>query len=429
MRRVFQSSFLRAVTVLASGTALAQALPVLLTPVVSRLFAPDDFGVLGLFTSFITMTATVVGLSFPLAIVSNISRVESARLTMLSLIVAAPVSFVLIGVMWLLRHNAWLGFGELPVIALLWAWVCLLSIGVFNAFRYWQLSQERYRKIARATMSQSVGRMLGQVTTGLLSLGGGGLIFSEVIGRSAGVFELVRASWGRVRALTSEMRSSDYWIVAKEYRKFPLISTPSSLINSVALSLPIPLLASAYGLSQAGQFSMSHRALALPVSVIGAAVADVFHGHLARSASKGPDVVRRLFLRVGLGLFAIGAIPSIFIWLWGQRIFEFVLGSDWSLAGTIASGIMPWILMSFVVGPLSRVVLVFRGQEVKLIYDVLALVGIVGVVLLGSAQDWSIEVTARLLGLSQSLAYLVYFGLLWRIVRVKTVPETRSSDD
>lgn len=424
VERLIHSPFLRAVATIATGTAIAQALPILFTPVISRLFSPGEFGVLGLFTAFISMTAGAAGLSFPLAIVSNIPRQTSARLVGLSLLVTLPVTMVLVVVLAIAMRFGILGFHELPTISLLWAWIVLVSVGVFSAFRYWQLREQQYRRISTAVVAQSIGLTIAQLVTGALSLGGVGLISSEVVRRTTGVWTLARASWRDVLAAAGPTSKRDYWAVAREFKKFPLLSTPSSFINSLALALPAPLFVSAYDLSQAGQFSMSYRVLALPVSLIGAAVADVFHGQLSRTAGKDRAGILRLFLRVTAGLFALGIIPSLIIVFWGSELFSVVLGSQWKLAGDIAAGIMPWVLFSFVVGPLSRAVLVFRGQEFKLVYDLAALAGVVGGIWLGSAQGWSIAETARILGVTQSAAYIVYFGLLFRIVVINSrIPE------
>lgn len=403
--------------ILVSGTAIAQALPIILMPVVSRLFTPEDFGVLGIFIAFVGFGSTFVALSFPLAIVSNIPREISARLTVVSLTITVPMSTLASAVMWTFMKRDILGFETLPGTAPLLAWAVFIYIGVFVTLRYWQVREDQYRRISRATIAQSVGRMATQVLTGLLALGGCGLLLSEFIARLMGVSTLARASVRDIRMLVHTSRFADYVVVVKEFRKFPLLSTPSSMLNSLSIAMPIPLLTAAYGLGVSGQFSMAYRSLALPVAVVSAAVADVFHSQIAKAAGSSIEQAQRLFLRVAIALLGLGILPSALVLLWGPELFELVLGSQWHQAGVIASGIIPWLLATFVVGPLSRVVLVFRGQEIKLVYDILALVSVVGAIQFASSSGFSIEGTARLLGITQSLVYIVYFLLLWYIVR------------
>lgn len=427
MKRLGSSSFIRGIAVLASGTVLAQAIPIAFTPVISRLFTPDDFGILGLFTSFIAMAVAVVALSFPLAIVSAESRRVSAQLAVISFAVVIPMATILAGILAIFRHGGILGFGELPPVSIPIVWLTSAFIGVFVTLRYWHVRESQFSPIAKATVGQSIGRVVTQIATGILSLGGVGLLVSEVVGRGTGVMRLGRMAVKEIPVDARDTPRSEYLAVIREFRKFPLLSTPSTLINSLSQALPVPLLAAAYSLTISGQFSMAYRVLALPIAVVGAAVADVFHGHLAKLARQNMARARRLFLQVAAALLLLGALPSIIIVLWGPEIFSFVLGDQWSAAGVIASGIMPWLLASFVVSPLSRVVLVFQGQGKKLIYDILAIIGVVACIQVGSSYDFSIERTATLLGISQSVVYVIYFILLWGMMPKNDVPPSENS--
>lgn len=428
LRRLRSGSFLNAVLVLVSGTAIAQALPILMMPVISRMFSPDDFGVLGLFTAFIGFGTTFIALSFPLAIVSNVPRLISARLVVISLAITIPMATIAAVALFVFRSQALLGFEALPAVAPLLAWAVFIFIGVFVTLRYWQVREDQYRRISSATIAQSVGRVATQLVVGLLSLGGTGLLVSEFVARLMGVSTLAKSSLRNVADLVKGSRLSNYLADIREFRKFPLLSTPSSMLDSLSIALPIPLLTTAYGLAVSGQFSMAYRSLALPVAVVSAAVADVFHRQIAEAAGTSMEHAQRLFWKVGIVLLLAGLLPSIVVGFWGPALFEVVLGAQWRQSGAIASGIIPWLLATFVVGPLSRVVLVFRGQEIKLVYDVLALASVVGSIQYGQFAGYSVESTARLLGVTQTCVYAVYFLLLWHIVR-SHASHAKSQDD
>jgi O-antigen/teichoic acid export membrane protein len=207
------------------------------------------------------------------------------------------------------------------------------------------------------------------------------------------------------------------WTTATKYKKFPLIATPSSLFNSLALLLPIPLISSIFGIEDAGQYSIASRVLLVPLVLIGASVGDVFHSKIALYSRENAEGAMGLFLQVFGGLLAIGCLPMVLIALYGQRLFVAILGDQWATAGQIAAAISPWILAQFAVNPVSRVVLVYQGQEIKLFYDVAGLASIVGVFWLGSARQWSIVQTCAVLGISQAAVYALYFLLLAAIIR------------
>jgi O-antigen/teichoic acid export membrane protein len=188
------------------------------------------------------------------------------------------------------------------------------------------------------------------------------------------------------------------------------------MIDNLALTLPVPLAASLFGVAAAGQYAVATRVLLVPLALIGASVADVFHNRIARYAREDPDRARTFFLMVAAGLFAVGLVPMLVVTLAGERLFPLVLGGDWELAGRIAAAIAPWALTALAVSPVSRVVLVYDGQRYKLIYDVLSLLVVVGTFQLGKAGEWSMTLTVTALGWAQAVLYGIYFLLLLRIV-------------
>lgn len=124
----------------------------------------------------------------------------------------------------------------------------------------------------------------------------------------------------------------------------------------------------------------------------------------------------RLFFSVVGGLFLIGVVPAVIVATWGDDLFPLVLGAEWQPAGRIAAAITPWILMQFAVNPVSRVAQVYQGQELKLVYDVLALISVAGVLGFGAHAEWSLVRTCMVLGWSQAIVYGVYVLLLMRIL-------------
>src|SRR5690554_8147650 len=63
-----KSSFSRGVSVLIGGTASAQLLSVLAIPFITRLYSPDDFGLLAAFTAFLAFFTVLSAARFDLAI-------------------------------------------------------------------------------------------------------------------------------------------------------------------------------------------------------------------------------------------------------------------------------------------------------------------------------------------------------------------------
>jgi hypothetical protein len=103
--------------------------------------------------------------------------------------------------------------------------------------------------------------------------------------------------------------------------------------------------------------------------------------------------------------------------IFGDALWPAILGDEWVTAGKVAAVITPWALAQLAVNPVSRVVAVYQGQEFKLVFDVLALLSVIAVVSLASTLGWTLITTCAVLGVTQALAYGVYFLLLIRILK------------
>jgi O-antigen/teichoic acid export membrane protein len=231
-----------------------------------------------------------------------------------------------------------------------------------------------------------------------------------------GMSKLFRSSWLALKGYIRRFRWSELTHSLWTHRKFPLLSFPSSFLDALCLSLPLPLLVWLYGISTGGYYSLVWKAIAVPSVLITVAVADTFHGRLAICARDEPAQVLHLFRSVSLGLLLAGMVPAATIWLFGPALFGWVFGAKWVLSGTMAAIITPWYLAQFVVSPLSRVVVVLSGQEMKLIWDVLCLVALLGVFSFAHWRSWQALETIRLLSTVYALLFVVYYVVLLRII-------------
>lgn len=417
VRRVGTAEFVRGVATISGGTAIAQVVPILLTPLLTRLYSPSDIGLLGLYVAFVSLCANATTLGYSMAIVSGRTDRECAELALIAAVATMPMATLFSAVMFALISFDKLGFGRLPKTTAAVMWLSLLLTGVYFTLRPLLVRNQKFRIVSQATIAQSIGRMGTQIATGLAGFGSSGLILGEVVGRASGLLRLWRASRQPIAGALTGTHREGVWGTAKKYKKFPMMSAPSSLLNSLALVLPVPLITMQYGIYEAGQFSVAYRVLGLPLSLIGASVADVFHARISLLSRERPERGVRFFLTVAGALLPIGILPMILVAFGGEYLFSAILGSNWGLAGLIAAAIAPWVLMEFVVGPLSRVVLVYCGQELKFVYDILVLFSIAGGISFGSLYGWSVVDTCKLLGWTQSVVYAVYFLLLLRIIK------------
>jgi O-antigen/teichoic acid export membrane protein len=391
------------------GTIVAQGATVLFSPVMTRLYSPSDLGRLALFTSVIGIAAVAGSLRYETAIVSATTRDEAAHLVALSAALLVPMGLVTALVAFVAAQTGMLNLSRALALLVLPG---VLLMGGFNILKFWSLRIEEYREVSRATASQSVGRVAAQALLGLVSSGASGLIIGDIFGRCLGMGRMLGNALRTLPDLVTPFDLSRFSEVARVYRKFPLLALPSSLINSMAVLLPAPIIAHHYGMEVAGWFSLAFTVVSGPLIVIGNSIGDAFHARLAVYAREQPERSLRFLLLVAGALFVVGLPPIILLSQTGELVFERIFGPEWTTAGAIAAALAPWALTQFTVAPLSRAVYVFQGQELKLIYDFFSLAIVVSFPNLASRFEMNMVEAIGLLSALQALSYLVYFVLL-----------------
>ena len=122
-----------------------------------------------------------------------------------------------------------------------------------------------------------------QVGTGAAGVGPVGLMAGGVVGHTAGCGRLalgaVRRSSAAFRGLTRRALRA----AASRYRRFPILSTPSGLLNHLGIYFPVILLSAFYGPRYAGLFALTQRAINVPLVLVGTSVGRPTWGRPRRS--------------------------------------------------------------------------------------------------------------------------------------------------
>ena len=116
----------RALT-LVSGTSAAQLIPLAIAPILTRLYSPEDYGILAIFGSIVAVLTAVAAGRYTVAVMLPDNDRDAVQVTGLALFLAAVVSALL-----LLLVPVTLGFlGGLGMIHDLGNWLYLVPIAVF----------------------------------------------------------------------------------------------------------------------------------------------------------------------------------------------------------------------------------------------------------------------------------------------------------
>ncbi len=408
------------------STAVGHVAVIATLPVIGRLYEPADLGQLGAFLAFLGVATTATALRYDIMIVAAASEREAAALVAGVCWLTVPVSAACCVVLAALIQGSLLGFEVLSPAASLWMFPALVVTQLFFTLRYWLMRSDEFPLIAKVTVWQNVVRAAAPVALFPVSGDWTGLVAAEVIGRAAGMGRMLRARGAELRRELAATTARDVRAALAAYPDSPGAGLPSAVINAASNLLPLPLLGGAFGASAAGYFALVQRALQLPISLISRNVADVYHARLAHHARVSPTAARTLFWRTSVYLTVLGGIPSLLALAIARPALGLLMGPRWAPAGDLLIAMLPWTLAMFVVSPLSRAVVVYRGQGFKLIYDLASLAAVWIVVWWGRRAHWDLETTVWALSWSQAATYVLYFGVLIHLL-YQEVPAARGS--
>ncbi|HKL86170.1 MAG TPA: oligosaccharide flippase family protein [Treponemataceae bacterium] len=363
LQKVKPGSFLRSVLTIASGTVIAQAIAVLVSPIITRLFTPEDMGVLASFTAIVSILGTVATGCYDHAIVLPDTDKESNAVAFASLSFSVIFSFVitLVSIIFFKPLTTALKLNDMAA-----SWFYLL--GLFVLLTGFELVLNRvairnrhFKVLASTQVTQQISSNSIKIAFGFLKSGSIGLFLGTFFGLISRVIRLGVSEFKIIFSKDNRPAIQDVKKTAVRYKKFPLVSSWSGLLNSSSVQLPVILFASLFSPAVAGFYSLSHRILSLPMSLIGQSVGNVFLERAAKAKDNNAEL-GRITLDIYSKLILIGSIIMSFVVFYGDLLFPFVFGEQWLEAGKYAQWMAIWMIFQLASSPISTVFIVAEKQ-------------------------------------------------------------------
>jgi len=355
---------------IAGGTVFAQILTAVASPFLARIYGPEAFGMLALFTSLVTTIAIVACLKYELSILLPRSDRDAANLLGVSLTSVIIISIFTLPLLNLLQGPLlqWLKATELEPYLWLVAPAVFVS-GAFVALNYWNSRNRQYRRLSIARIISSMATVGVQLGAGLAGYAyGGSLIAASIIGAGASALILGAQIWrDDGQRIRESLNPGEMAAEAARYKKFPLLDSWSSLLNVISWQLPTFMLSAFFSTSVVGYYALGMNVLQLPMSLIGSAIGQVFFQRAAQAKFDGTlaGIVEDTFLRLSVvGIFPILLLASI-----GRELFTVVFGPTWAEAGTFVQILALWIFFVFITSPICALFSVLERQGTFLIFN------------------------------------------------------------
>lgn len=363
---MIHSQFFRHVATLMSGSVFAQVIALATVPIIARLFDPADFGIAAVFISVITILAGVAPLRYYRAAMiekdddrAHLLLVLSTRCLFASCLIILIIAsvFNIVGI-------------ELPFGGSLnlWIWfvpVGVLFIGMGQIIAASLMRKNKFRPVALSEFGNAFLTAGSRILFGLFGSSVMGLIVGFLIGA---IGKLVIVKVGAVKLIKKNKSRADWSelkALAIEYKDFPLYNMPTALLGSLSRNLPILLMGFLFEPVIIGFYAMADRLIRRPLTVSGKPIRDVFVIKCANAANNSNNL-KKLFIKLTLGLFVLGAIPFGVLGLFGEQLMDLLLGERWVGAGSYLEILAPWYFSTWVIIGVQPIMVVIRRQALWL---------------------------------------------------------------
>ena len=362
-----KSSFAGDVLKLVSGTTFAQALTVLVSPILTRLYNPDGFGLLTLFVSISGILTDVSCGRYELSIPLPKSDEEAANMMAVSLGFATLTSLLTALVVWLVGPSI-MRFLRAPGLRpFLWTIPVIVFFGGTSvghpALNYWSQRTRQFGRLAMTRVNSSVIAVISQLVAGFTHfLAEGGLIFGSLVGSVISTSILGAWVWEDDHPLFRwSIRWRLMWAGIKRYRKFPIFTIWMSLLNNISWQLPAFLLSYYFSPTIVGYYGLGSRTLQLPMSLIGGSIAQAYYPRIVEAVKGGnlAKVVESAYER----LVHFGLFPLLTLSIMGRDLFVLVFGQTWAEAGVYTQILSLWTFFWFISSPLGNLYFALEKQE------------------------------------------------------------------
>lgn len=352
IRKLLNNRILKNVTLLVSGTAIAQIILMLFQLVLRRLYSPEVFGAFSVYMSIVGILVILSTMRYELAVVLPKEDRKASGLVAGGILISLAINILVLIITIIFKTYIikWLDF---PAEYGYWLYFVPLSTFLFSTyqfFNYWLTRNSAFKAISINKVSRRLSEGIVQTIFGAVK-SASGLFTGDIVGNAANItagfyqakrkgFTFSNLSWRKIKASL------------KRYSSFPKYQTIPAVLNTASMLLPIFLINKFYSSETAGYFDLSRQMLIVPISFITASLSQVLLKELSDRVKNNAKLTPSI-LKTAMYL-SIGIIPfMVVIMIWGEGLFSFFFSETWRVSGSYSAILAPAFAVQFIVSPLS----------------------------------------------------------------------------
>jgi O-antigen/teichoic acid export membrane protein len=395
-----------------TGTTIAQAIPIAISPILTRIYTPEDFGVFALYMAIASIISVIVTGRYELAIMLPRRDDDAAHIVVLSLIITITISFSVFIFVYLFNKeiSKLLENSEIS----LWLYFIPLTIlltGIYQTLNYWKNRNKEYHNIALSRVTSTSTNAVINLLSLIQKIGSAGLILGSIIGQFFGTIVLLRSN---KNLFSINFKTVRIIALAKKYKKFPLINSLHAFINILKNNIAQIFISLKYTSEILGYYYFVIRIMQVPSSIIQSSLAQVFYKKASEKYNNDKNI-QIMVSQLILNLVKFAVLPAAVLFFYSVDIFIFIFGEDWHIAGDFGQVLVPYIFFHFIASPLGMIPLITNQQGSAFYWGLAESILFVSVFVFGYYIFNDIYNSLILLSVVFSMYFPIYFRWIYLI--------------
>lgn len=410
LEKLIINSGVKNTAILISGVMLAQIITFISQPIVTRIYTPEEIGIMSLITALVTMFTPLLGLQYQMGIITAKTDKEAN--------IVSALTFYLLTVMLLIISLGLILYNLIfpTTFEDIGSWIyivipLLLFSGLEKIIDSYNNRFEQYKLMSSIALIRSITSNTIKILLGILKLGVFGLIISQFISIIFGIKRQAKYVISKKNEIFSA-NFSEIKNVAIRYKVQPLFSMPGLFVTTVSFSILPVLITSLYTVEQAGFFSLSISMLGIPLSLISSNVSKVFF-RKATIEKEQKGNFYSTFKSTAILLIIVSTVGFSILWCVVEPMFSIVFGNEWSRSGAFVKLLIPLFAIRFVVTGLMHGFIISGKQLLKLVLQSLFILEVFVIYIIVKSNGFSIETFLELINIGYFILYVILFVVLF----------------
>jgi O-antigen/teichoic acid export membrane protein len=367
-----EGSFVKNAFITISWNGAIIVIQLLLSPVITRLYDPGEYGIFALFNSIVMNLALVGSLRYTEAIVIAENEEERTDLISLVLLLVTGVGVVTLITLFIFYKEIalFLNLKGAAEILFLIPFSFFLS-SVIELLVNIHVHRKKFLRNGFAGFVLNSGSRVSSIAYAVMMTGrSGGLIIGDFVGKVACLLSLTLFPGKRnddQKPFLSAVIRPSVGLVAKKYRSFSLYYLPSQLLVSFSGHIPLYFFQWVYGATMVGAYAFAASLLDMFNRLVPYSLGPVLLKKASDLKNISHDLLCDRVYKLFLVMLGAGTVIYSGFALLGRIVLPFVFGSSWELTGIFSGILAVSFTFGFVASALSEVYNVLKRQRFLLV--------------------------------------------------------------